>query len=76
MAHKLKKSKSEISLSKKDSKFLGVAGGIADYYKQDPAWVRVGAVVLIILTGILPGLLIYSVFYLLMRNTSEDKKTK
>ncbi len=76
MTHKSKKQRTEIKLSKKDVKFTGVTGGIAEYYKQDPAWVRVGAVVLIILTGIVPGLLIYSVFYLLMKKTSEGKKTK
>ncbi|MFO0862503.1 MAG: PspC domain-containing protein [Candidatus Saccharibacteria bacterium] len=63
----------ELQLDTKDKKFAGVAGGIAEYYDTDPALVRVVAVIFVILTGILPGLIIYGVFYLLMKNTKSKK---
>lgn len=74
MPKKNKKPQADINLSKSDSKVGGVVGGIAKYYKKDPAWVRVLAIILIILTGIIPGLIIYGVFYILMKN-SEDSKS-
>ncbi len=70
--NKNKQSK-ELKLNTKDKKLAGVAGGIANYYNADSALIRVAAVVLVILTGILPGIIIYSVFYLLMKNTDFRK---
>ncbi len=75
MPKKNKKPQADIHLSKSDSKVGGVVGGISEYYHQDPAWVRVLAIILIILTGIIPGLIIYGVFYTLMKRTDENKKT-
>ncbi len=62
----------ELQLDKKDKKFAGVAGGLAEYFDADPALVRVVAVIVVILTGIIPGLIIYGVFYLLMKNTVKE----
>lgn len=39
--------------------FSGVLGGIAEYFDWDPAWVRLGYVVLSVATGGLGGLLVY-----------------
>ncbi|MDQ5943732.1 MAG: PspC protein [Patescibacteria group bacterium] len=75
MSKKFKKTPEEIKLSKSDVKVGGVVGGISDHFKKDSAWVRVGAVVLIILTGIIPGLIIYGVFYTLMNKSEEGKKS-
>ena len=50
--------KKELTLSK-DKKLLGVAGGIAEYFDTDPAWIRIIALVFIVITGIVPGLIIY-----------------
>ncbi len=63
----------ELQLDAKDKKFAGVAGGIAQYYDADLALVRVVAVILVILTGIIPGLIIYGVFYALMKNTDSKQ---
>ncbi len=63
----------ELVLDTKDKKFAGVAGGIAKYFDADPALVRVVAVILVILTGIIPGIIIYGVFYLLMKNTDTKQ---
>ena len=74
MTKKKKTSKDEISLSKSDAKVGGVVGGISEHFKKDSALVRVWAVILVILTGIIPGLIIYGVFYALMKRTDETKK--
>jgi len=74
MAQKKTKKTPDIELSTKDKKVGGIAGGIAEYYQADPAWVRVLAVVFVILTGVIPGLIVYGVFYALMKKTSESQK--
>ena len=43
----------------KEKKMFGVCGGIADYYDIDPALVRVGWIVLTLVTGIVPGIIAY-----------------
>lgn len=63
----------ELQLNTKDAKVAGVASGIAEYYHQDPAWVRLLGVVFIILSGIIPGLIIYGAFYALMKKTDDTK---
>lgn len=63
----------ELVLDEKDKRVGGVAAGIAQYFDADPAIVRIAAVVLVILTGIVPGLIIYGVFYILMKNTEAKK---
>ena len=70
MSKKTKKTP-ELQLNTKDAKVAGVASGIAEYYHQDPAWVRLLGVVFIILSGIIPGLIIYGAFYALMKRTNE-----
>lgn len=45
----------------KDKKISGVCGGIADYFDIDPSLVRLGWIVMTILTGIFPGILAYIV---------------
>jgi phage shock protein PspC (stress-responsive transcriptional regulator) len=47
--------------SEKNRVIAGVCGGIAEYFKIDPLLVRVGWVVVTILTGAAPGLLAYLV---------------
>lgn len=37
----------------------GVLSGLAEYFKQDPVLFRLVAIVLIILTGVFPGVLFY-----------------
>jgi len=68
---KKKQKNEEIELDTKNARVGGVTSGIAKYYKKDPIWVRMGAVAFILLTGIIPGLIIYGVFYSLMKKTNE-----
>lgn len=53
-----KKAKKQLTLSK-DKKLLGVAGGVAEYFNIDMAWARIVALLLIVFSGIIPGLILY-----------------
>ena len=44
----------------------GVCGGIARYFGWDPALVRVGYVLLSILSAAFPGILVYLILWLVM----------
>lgn len=44
----------------------GVVTGLASYFDQDPVLFRVMAVAFLILTGVLPGLLVYLVAWLMI----------
>ncbi len=59
--------------SETDKKLAGVCGGIAEYYEVDPTLVRVGYVVLTLVTGILPGIIAYFIVALIMPKKSEIK---
>lgn len=53
--------------SKADRKFLGVCGGIAEYFDMDPTLVRVLWVILSIFPGsVIGGLLVYLVCFLVI----------
>lgn len=58
MEKKLTKSKNKV--------FLGVCGGLADYFHIDPTIVRLIALVLLVMTGFFPVGLIYLVAGLIM----------
>ncbi|HUI10023.1 MAG TPA: PspC domain-containing protein [Bacteroidota bacterium] len=53
-------------LSDTDKKFAGVCGGIAEYLEVDPTVARLLVVVLDLLTGIVPGLFVYLVAWMIM----------
>lgn len=42
-----------------EKKICGVCGGIGDYFDIDPSMVRLGWVVMTLLTGIVPGIIAY-----------------
>lgn len=42
-----------------DRMVFGVLGGLAEYFKIDPSWVRIGFVLLTIITGFFPGFVLY-----------------
>lgn len=44
----------------------GVCGGIAEYFDLDPTLVRVGFVVLSVLSAGFPGILVYVVLWLIV----------
>jgi len=50
----------------KDKKIAGVCGGIAEYFDIDPTLVRLGWLLLTILTGIVPGVIAYIIAAIVM----------
>jgi phage shock protein C len=46
-------------LSSDDYKISGVCGGVGEYFNIDPTLIRLGVIVVTILTGILPGIIGY-----------------
>jgi phage shock protein C len=54
-------------LRRSDNQMIaGVCGGIADYFDFDPTLVRIGYVLLSILSVGFPGLLVYIILWLVM----------
>ncbi|MFZ0640706.1 MAG: PspC domain-containing protein [Candidatus Acidiferrales bacterium] len=49
-----------------DCKFAGVCGGIAEYFETDSTIVRLVWVLVTFVTGIIPGLVVYLVAWLIM----------
>lgn len=49
----------------------GVCSGIAEYFKLDPTMVRLGYVLLSVLSAAFPGLLVYVIMWLVVPPKSE-----
>lgn len=47
--------------SKTNKQLSGLCGGIADYFEMDASVIRLGWIVVTILTGIVPGIIAYFV---------------
>jgi phage shock protein PspC (stress-responsive transcriptional regulator) len=54
-----------------DKKLLGVCGGIAEYFDQDPTLIRLAWIVLTVVTGVIPGLVGYFIAGVVMPNPDE-----
>lgn len=51
----------------KDNKMIaGVCAGLAEYFDQDPVLWRLGAIVLLVLTGFMPLTLIYLIAWVII----------
>jgi phage shock protein C len=48
-----------LTLNQSDKKLTGLCGGIAAYLDIDPTVVRLIVLTIIIMTGVVPGLLLY-----------------
>ncbi len=53
-------------LRSRNAMIAGVCGGIANYFSLDPTLVRVGYVILSVISAGFPGLLIYLLLMLIM----------
>jgi len=53
-------------LSDTDKKLAGVCGGLAEYLDVDPTVARLLVVVLDLLTGVIPGLVVYLIAWMIM----------
>lgn len=72
---------SSISMSKKLERpeegrvIAGVLAGLAKYFDQDPVLFRLLAIVLLIITGIFPGALLYFIAWLIMPKAAQVEYT-
>jgi len=58
--------------SRKNKVFAGIIGGLAEYFGADAVFLRVIAVVLLVLTGFFPMTLFYFIAYLLIAEEPES----
>ena len=56
----------QLTKSTYDKKLAGVCGGIAEYFNLDPTMVRVGFVLLSLLSAAFPGVIVYIILALIM----------
>lgn len=49
----------KLYLSTDDKKISGLCGGIASYFEVDSSLVRLGWIILTVITGIVPGVIAY-----------------
>ena len=52
--------------SKTNKIWLGIMGGLGEYFNLDPMLLRLGWVVLVFITGILPGLFAYVIAFFIV----------
>jgi len=52
--------------SRDDKMIAGVMGGLGEYLNVDPSFVRIAYVVFTLLTGIVPGLVLYLVMIIII----------
>lgn len=52
--------------SKTESMLAGVCGGIANYFGLDPTMVRIGYILLSVLSAGFPGILVYIVLWIVI----------
>jgi phage shock protein C len=59
-------------LSKTDKKIVGLCGGIGEFLDIDPTLIRLGAVFLCFLTGILPLVGVYAIGWLIVPEQIDE----
>jgi phage shock protein C len=52
--------------SNKNKMIAGVCGGLAEYFEMDPTVVRIGYVLLSVLSVAFPGILVYCILWVLV----------
>lgn len=55
--------------SRTDKRMSGVCGGLGEYFKIDPTLIRVGWVVVTLMSGFFPGVVIYFLLSILIPET-------
>lgn len=65
--------KKRLERDKEGAVLAGVMGGLANYFKQDPALFRLFAICFLILTGFFPGILLYLAGWVTMPNAGAQK---
>lgn len=57
--------------SQHDKKFVGIIGGIGEYYDVDPTILRLAWLLFVICTGVVPGLVAYFVASFIVPKRSD-----
>ena len=58
--------KKKLYRSRENTLVAGVLAGFAEYFEQDPTFWRLGFVLFLILTGFMPGVLMYIVAWVII----------
>lgn len=61
--------------SRKDSMLAGVLGGLAEYFSHDATFWRLGFAVFLVVTGFLPGIVLYVISWIIMPLAPDVKFT-
>ncbi len=63
--------------SKENRVVSGVIGGIGEYFEVDPTLLRVFWILIVVLTGFVPGIIAYIIMALVMphKNNTKDSTT-
>jgi phage shock protein C len=56
----------------KDKKISGVCGGIGEYFEIDSSLVRLGWIIMTVLTGVVPGIIAYIVAAIVIPSPTND----
>lgn len=60
--------------SKTDKVFTGLLGGLGAFFDIDPVLLRLGFVILVILSGFWPGVVVYIIAAVMVPVEGEEKK--
>ena len=52
--------------------FAGVIAGFAEYFDHDPTVWRVASIIMLLITGLMPGVLLYALLWLVMPSGGRD----
>jgi phage shock protein C len=56
----------------RDKKISGVCGGIGEYFEIDSSLVRLGWIIMTVLTGVVPGIIAYVVAAIVIPSPTND----
>lgn len=56
----------QLTKSKENKTLSGVLGGIGEYYDVDPVIIRLAFLIILLCTGIVPGLIVYLIAILIV----------
>lgn len=61
--------------SQKDQILSGVIGGMGEYFKVDSTILRIGFIILVLLTGIFPGIIAYIIAFFIVPERPHEIST-
>lgn len=59
----------------KDKELAGVCGGVGEYFDVDPSLVRLGWIIITVLTGVIPGIFAYIIAAIVIPKEDEVSAT-